>query len=143
MDWTCSQELCLRVLVVLVASTLPKLGNQKNRCAKIVVLVVMGNLQRAHRCQLSAKNVQQDNFRKPLEHQTLTPVMDVRLDFLKHYLVEHIVCHVRLVIGNRTMVRLLVSSAMLATKGHPTTTQKHVLNALLVDIKIPKGKRHA
>ena len=143
MDWTCSQVLCLRVLVVLVASTLPKLGNQKNRCAKIVAQVVMGKLQQAHRCQLSAKNVQQDNFRKPLEHQPLTRVMDVRLDFHKHYLVEHIVCRVRLVIGNPTTVRLLASSAMLATKGHPTTTQKHAFHALLVAIKIPKGKRHA
>jgi len=73
--------------------------------------------------------VQQDNFRKPLEHQISTPVVDVRLDFHKHYLVEHIVCRVRQVIGNTTMVRLRVSSAVLATKGHPTTTQMNAFHA--------------
>jgi len=54
-DWTNWERVeIVRVKVVLVASTLPKLVNQKNRCAKIVAQVVMGNLQRAHRCQLSA-----------------------------------------------------------------------------------------
>jgi hypothetical protein len=130
-------------MVVLVASTLPKLVNQKNRCVKIVAQVVMGNLQRAHRCQLSAKNVQQDNFRKPLEHQTSTPVVNARLDFHKNLLVEHIVCLVSQ--EHFPLVQALnnARNVLLATKGHPMTTQQHVLNALLVGIKILTGKLHA
>jgi hypothetical protein len=87
--------------------------------------------------------VQQDNFRKPLEHQTSTPVVDVRLDFHKHYLVEHIVCLVSQ--EHFPLVQALnnARNVLLATKGHPTTTQKHALNVLLVGIKIPKGKLRA
>jgi hypothetical protein len=92
MDWTNWERVELvRVPGALVANTLRQLVKQKNRCAKTAALVVMVNLPPVRRISMSATNVRQDNFRKPLEHQTSTPVVNAPLDFHNHRRVKPIV----------------------------------------------------